>query len=179
VAKQQEIAGFEAPKNADIDNAIDQWIESKDEQKYATERTKLRHAALLLHMQNAGIDAYPFVDPKTGKKKQIVIAREPKAKATKAPRWNRHDDDADIGDEIEVVDDQSAEPAVDNVVEMRRVKRSSVEKEIDPFAATRGALDEAATDPGAELDAIGGSYAAKLDEVFPDKPEKRKGRKSK
>jgi hypothetical protein len=166
MSRQTEIPGTEAPKNPDIEQAIDWWLESKDEQKYATEKTKLRHSALLVHMQNAGIDVYPFLDPKTGKKKQIVIARDPKAKATKAPRWNRRDKDAedDVGDEVVVADADDATPAVDNKVEMRRVKRSSVEKEIDPFAATRRAMDDDSA--AAELDAIGGTYAEKLNAAF-------------
>jgi hypothetical protein len=127
------------PKNNDIESAIDLWLESKDEQKYATERTKLRHQTLLLHMGVAGIDVYPFTCPKSGKKKQIVVARDPKAKTLKAPRWNRRDEDAedDVGDEVVVEDD----PAVDNVVEMRRVKRSAEHDGMaDPFASTRQAL---------------------------------------
>ena len=102
-------------------------------------------------MSNVGCEAYPFVEPATGKKKLVVIARDTKAKTTKQPKWNRRDEDAedDVGDEVtaKVEDD----PAVDNVVEMRRIKRASVEKEIDPFAATRQAMTD---------NAIEGSYVS-------------------
>jgi hypothetical protein len=187
VGKQTEIPGTEVPKNPDIETAIDQWLDAKDEQKYATEKTKLRHAALLIHMQNAGVEVYPFVDPKTGKKKQIIIARDPKAKTTKQPRWNRRDKDAedDVGDEVEVTDLNDDTPAVDNVIEMRRVPRASVEKEIDPFASTRAALDASE-----ELDAVGGTTvdprAAILDSWGNSEPEqvvevapKKKGKRGK
>jgi hypothetical protein len=166
MSRQTEIPGTEVPKNPDIERSIDQWLESKDEQKYATEKTKLRHSTLLLHMQTAGIDVYPFLDPKTGKKKQIVIARDPKAKTLKQPRWNRRDKDAedDVGEEVEVTDVSEETPAVDNKVEKRRVSRASVEQEIDPFASTRRALDDDSA--AAELDAIGGSYAEKMAVAF-------------
>lgn len=182
MTRQTEIPGTEVPKNPDIEQAIDWWIEAKDEQKYATEKTKLRHAALLVHMQNAGLEVYPFIDPKTGKKKQIVIARDPKAKATKQPRWNRRDKDAedDVGDEVEVTDLNDDTPAVDNVVEMRRVKRSSVEKEIDPFAATRNALEET-EDPRAKiLDSWGNNdETAPQAEAVEPAPTKKKGKRGK
>jgi hypothetical protein len=148
---QTEIPGTEQPKNPDIEAAIDAWLEAKDEQRYATERTKLRHAGLLTVMANVGCEAYPFVDAKTGKKKQIVIARDPKAKATKAPRWNRRDQDAedDIGDEVQVTDVNDDTPPVDNVVEMRRVKRNAEhDAVVDPFAATRAAMDDETQDEG-------------------------------
>lgn len=154
MGKQQEIPGYEAPKNADIEQAIDLWLDAKEEAKRAAETTKLRHATLLLHMQQAGLDVYPFVDPKNGKKRQVVIARDPKAKTLKQPRWNRRDDDADIGAEVEVRDAADMtplnsdsppaddEPATDNVVEMRRVKRTAAhDAVIDPFASTRAAMD--------------------------------------
>jgi hypothetical protein len=170
MSRQTEIPGTEQPKNPDIENAIDAWLEAKDEQKYATERTKLRHAGLLVVMQNVGVEAYPFVDPKTGKKKQIVIARDPKAKATKAPRWSRRDDDEedDIGEEVTVTDLNDDQPAVDNVVELRTVRRESVEDEIDPFAATRRAMDD-------DTETVEGSYVPPAEEA----PKKRKGRRAK
>ena len=193
MGKQMEIAGCEAPKNVDIENAIDQWLEAKDEQKYATEKTRLRHSALLIHMQNAGIDAYPYTDAKTGRKKQVVIARDPKAKTLKAPRPNRRDDDADIGDEVEVRDAEltplnsdsppTDEPAVDNVVEMRRVKRTAAhDAVVDPFASTRGAMDAAATwsplDSAAPADAFSdGAIDSDAPEETQVATKKRKGRR--
>jgi hypothetical protein len=144
MSRQTEIPGTEVPKNPDIELAIDAWLEAKGEQKYATDKTKIKHSALLIQMANAGIESYPFINPTDGKKKLLVVARDPKAKTTKAPRWNRREADRDDGDdvgeavELEVKDDD----AVDNKVEMRRVKRASVEKEIDPFASTRAAMDD-------------------------------------
>jgi hypothetical protein len=154
MSRQTEIPGTEVPKNPDIEKAIDAWLEAKDEQRYATDKTKLRHAGLLTVMANVGIESYPYVDAKTGKKKLLNVVRDPKAKAVKAPRWNRRDQDAedDVGDEVEITDLNDDTPAVDNVVEMRRVKRESVENEIDPFNATRKAIAASA-----ELDAVGGT----------------------
>jgi hypothetical protein len=143
MSRQTEIPGTEQVKNPDIEQAIDLWLEAKSEQRYASEKTKLRHASLLLQMANVGCEAYPFVEPDTGKKKLLVIARDPKAKATKQPKWNRRDGDAqdDVGEEVtvQVTDD----PPVDNVVEMRRVKRTAAHDAlVDPFASTRAAMDE-------------------------------------
>lgn len=172
MSRQTELPGTETPKNPDIEAAIDAWLEAKDEQKYATEKTKLRHAGLLTVMANVGIEAYPFVDPKTGKKKQIVIARDPKAKTTNQPRWNRRDQDAedDVGDEVQVTDLNDDTPAVDNVVEMRRVRRKAEHDDIvDPFASTRAALETSTGTP------IKITVTASQDEAV-DAP-KKKGRK--
>lgn len=142
MTRQTEIPGTEAPHHDEVEDAIDAWIDAKEEQRYAAEKTKLRHASLLVLMGNLGLEAYPYVDRTTGKKKQLVIAREPKAKAINAPKWNRRDmDDTEAEDlvgEAVVIDDPEA---VDNKIERRKVKRSSVEAELDPFSATRGALE--------------------------------------
>jgi len=143
--KQLEIAGTETPKNPDIEQAIDLWLEAKVEQRRAADTAKLRHATLLLHMQNAGCDTYPFVDPTTGKKRQVAIARDPKAKNLKAPRWDRRDRDVEEPPEVKVEDLES-----DGKVESRRVKRSTVknaDQVVDPFASTRSAMADADVTP--------------------------------
>jgi hypothetical protein len=138
--KQQYLSDDMAPPhNLDIERALDSWQEAKDEQRQAAERTKLRHAALLLQMQNVGCEAYPYTDPKTGKKRQVIIAKEPKAKVTKPTQHRRQEDDVEIGEEVDASPD-----APDDKVEKRRVKREKVAAEIDPFASTRAAMDEAA-----------------------------------
>jgi hypothetical protein len=144
MTRQTEIPGTETPKNPDIEHALDMWLEAKDEQRRAADAVKLRHATLLLHLQNVGCDAYPYVDPKTGKKKQVVVARDPRAKVVKAPKWNRKD--VDVGDEV-TPEEKAVEKAAKKAkaeaerVETRRVKRKDVEGEIDPFASTRSRMN--------------------------------------
>ena len=143
MSKQSEIPGFESVKNPDIERAIDAWLEAKVEQKRAAETTKLRHSALLIQMGNAGIEAYQFIEPGSGRKKLLVVARDPKAKTTKAPRFNRRDQDVEdeTGDEL-VVEDILTD---DGKVESRRVRRTAEhDKAADPFGSTRKSLiDEA------------------------------------
>lgn len=154
MTRQLEIAGTEVTKNADVEASLDAWLEAKDQQRTSADTTKLRHATLLLHLATAGLEAYPYVDPKTGKKKQVVVARDPKAKTTAAPRNNRRNEDADVGDEVTVAERAEAKlrrkaETEANRVEVRRVSRASVEDEInpDPFAATRAAIDAAYAAP--------------------------------
>lgn len=183
--RQQEIAGTERPEqDPDIENALYAWFDAKEEQKRTGETTKIRHASLLVLVEASGREHYPYLDPKTGKKMRVRIQKTPKV-ATERDVWRRKDADAEIGDEV--TPPNSDDPPIDNVVEMRRVKRSTVEKEIDPFASTRAALDDDSA--AAELDAIGGTYAEKMAAAFggseetpaePEaKPVKKKRGKSK
>lgn len=146
--RQQEIAGTERPEqNEDIENALYAWFDAKEQQKLTAEATKMKHASLLLQVESAGLEFYPYLDPKTGKKMRIRVVKTPKV-ATERDVYRKRDKDADVGDEVTAPD----APPIDNVVEMRRVKRSSVISEIDPFAATRGALDEAKAGPHDHVD---------------------------
>lgn len=137
MTKQLEIAGTERPdKNPDIERALDAWLEAKDEQKGSGERVKLRHSSLLIQMADAGIERYPYIDSSSGKRKEVVIARDPKAKTITAVRFRRDEPD-DPGEEVTPPQDKNADK-----VEHRKVSRASVEKEIDPFGSTRTALED-------------------------------------
>lgn len=145
--KQTEIPGTERPdKNPDIEAALDAWFDAQDAQRQASHDSKAKHAALLLQIEAAGLESYPFLDRK-GKKKRVFIQKTPKAKVAR-DLYRLRDSDAEVGEEVElrVVDEDTGEleptPATDDKVEMRRVSRKSVEKELDPFAATRGAMDD-------------------------------------
>lgn len=132
--RQLDIPGTEPDyKNDDIERALDAWLDAKDEQKGAGEATKLRHSALLIQMADAGAEQYPYIERSTGKKKWVVIARDPKAKTISAPRGRSEPED--VGDEVET-------PKEDDRVEHRKVSRASVEDEIDPFAKTRAKIEE-------------------------------------
>lgn len=150
---QAEIPGTEVPKNPDIERALDAWLAACDGAKRAAETKKLAHAVLVLQMQQAGLERYPYLDPSSGKKKQVVIARDPKARSTSAPggRRARKANDSDLSDaeraerKTELLRKKSDSES--NSVESRRVRREDVaelrEEHVDPFAATRAAMEGA------------------------------------
>lgn len=150
--KRQEqtfIPGTEPVRNPDIEQALDAWMAAKAEQKDAAETTRLRHTSLLLRLAEAGIERYPYIDPSSGKKKLVVVARDPKAKTITAPKESKLRRDRGEADEPgeEVTesprDSKSKTSAKESKVEHRKVSRASVEDEIDPFARTRAAMDGA------------------------------------
>jgi hypothetical protein len=134
MSQQTYLPGTEPPHHdPDIEKALDAWFEARHQQKNAAADTKMRHSALLLQLQHAGRESYPYVDPSSGKKRTVTVSREPKVKTAAAPRWQRREKDAEIGEEVE--------PKEDRKVEKRRVSRASVEKEIDPFAGVRARME--------------------------------------
>lgn len=140
--RQQEIEGTErAGQDPDIEDALYAWFDAKDEQKRTSEATKVKHASLLLLVKVSGRQYYPYLDPKTGKKRRVRVQETPKI-VTERDIYRRKDEDAVIeGEEVTPQNDDN--PPVDNVVEMRRVKRKAEhEAVIDPFAATRAAMDD-------------------------------------
>lgn len=155
MTRQLEIAGAETPgKDPDIERALDNWFEAKDEQRRAGDKAKLRHAELMLHMTTKSRPTYPYVDPRTGKKRQARVKADPKVVTEAAAKPDRRDRDADIGEEVpsqETAEDvvaklvaasEKREKAKADRVESRRVSRESVADEIDPFARTRAMLDD-------------------------------------
>lgn len=151
--RQQEIAGTE-PKgqDPDIEDALYAWFEAKDEQKRAGEATRVKHASLLQLVKESGRQFYPYLDPKTGKKRRIRIQETPKVVTERDV--SRKAADVEVGDEAnaeERAEQKRAKKAEEdaNAVESRRVSRKSVEKEIgssDPFAATRAAMETTETE---------------------------------
>lgn len=138
--QQTEIPGTEQVRNPEIEQALDAWLDAKESQKDASQTTKLRHHSLLLRLAESGIDRYPYIDARTGKKKHVVIARDPKAKTVAAPKESKLRRDRgevdEPGEEVTAPVDKNADK-----VEHRKVSRASVEKEIDPFASTRAAMN--------------------------------------
>jgi hypothetical protein len=143
------------PHNKDVERCLDEWNEAKDEQHRAGEAVKVKHAALILQLQTLGIDAYPYTDPASGKKKLLIVAREPKAKITKPHKRGKKIADAQIGDELSAPEKTLAKAEKKakveaSRVESRRVKRTAEhDAAADPFAGTRagkarkGLLEEA------------------------------------
>lgn len=147
MSKQPYLADdYAPPHDKDVERGIDEWLEAKEAQRSAADATKLKHATLLVLLQNAGIEAYPYTDPKTGKKKLLVVAREPKAKVTKPHKRSRKESDVEIGEEVTPAEkklakaEKKARDEADRV-ESRRVPRTAAHDTVaDPFAATREKL---------------------------------------
>ena len=120
---------------AELDDAIEAWLEAKLAQHDAAELTKTKHALLVEQLFSSGREKYPYTDIATGKKKFVFADKTPRIRSITAGSLNgkRVKADKESTDE-EAEDKQSSE------VETRRVPRASVESEIDPFGATRGLL---------------------------------------
>ncbi len=138
--QQTEIPGTEPVRNTEIEQALDAWLAAKDDQKDTAHTTKVRHHSLLIRLGEAGIDRYPYIDPANGKKKMLVVARDPKAKTITAPKESKLRRDRgevdEPGEEVTAPTNKDADK-----VEHRKVSRASVDTEIDPFASTRAAME--------------------------------------
>lgn len=82
--QQTEIPGTEQVDNPEVREALNAWISAKADQKDAAETTKLRHTVLLGRMAEAKLDRFTYVDHE-GKRRVLVVDREPKAKTKAAP----------------------------------------------------------------------------------------------
>jgi hypothetical protein len=87
--------GTEPPHSNVIDGGIRRWREAIAEQKLAAETTKIRHAKLVELMAEAGLERYPYVDAESGKRKILVVQKEPKAKQKAAPGAKKQRRDAE------------------------------------------------------------------------------------
>lgn len=134
--EQLFIDGTEPPpdpaRDPDVDDAVFAWLDAKAAQRKAADTTKIKHASLLAMLGDKEIERYPYLDQFTGKKRFVVVKREPKAATTNAPKPPKP--------KRERKERKKPDPA--EQVEHRKVSRASVEAEIDPFAATRRSMDE-------------------------------------
>ena len=138
-SEQQYFDGMRPADEPDVEavkQAIYLWLDGKVSQRRAGEEVKQLHAQMLAALTEAGIEWHPYLDPFTQKKRRVWIAKEPKAKTSGVPRPAS---EGRRGSDRRAID-VDLEPKADDKVESRRVPRKSVEKEIDPFAATRGKM---------------------------------------
>jgi DNA adenine methylase len=130
---QLEIRGTEDKENPEIKEKINAWLDAKDAQADAGQKTKKRHAEVILAIQSAGLDRYPFIDPKTGKRKYAMVANEFKVSTGPAPaekKGRRTNSDARLSG----ADD--AHEATDT----ERLERQAKREPADPFASTRSSM---------------------------------------
>lgn len=130
--EQLSIAGTEPPENPKVRDALRAWLDARDEQHAAAEKAKAKRDAMLMHMVEAGVERYPYVDSKSGKRRFVVADKTPKAKTIAAAgspseKKRSRERDVQIGDEV---------------VESRRVSRTKEHEQLaDPFAATRKQME--------------------------------------
>lgn len=146
MAKQTELPGVEdTTKDPDIERALDTWLQDQERARQVAKDVALSHSVLLMHITAKGRETYPYIDPKTGKRKQLRPKATVKVVSEKLQRKPRDDDDQEHTRRNGKPADASDE---DTRVESRRVSRASVEAEIDPFGATRGAMADNAVELG-------------------------------
>jgi hypothetical protein len=146
MATQTEIPGTEDKTRVPaVEEAIGLWLDAKVQQRRASDESKNKHATMIALFAEHKLDSHMYTDPKSGKQRRLWLAAEKKAKssAVAAPRVSgrrgrrggpRRDVDAEIAGEDKA-------PKEDTTVEMRRVPRKSVEKEIDGFGSVRERME--------------------------------------
>jgi len=126
--EQLYIAGTEPPgRIPEIDEAIAEWLESKEVKKAAGDAEAGRHETVLERMAEAGRDRYTFLDP-TGRRRVLVAKSTRKATVEKAPAPQIARRDAEFDRDTR----EAAEPAP-------RKQRPPAASD-DPFAGTRAAM---------------------------------------
>ena len=149
--RQTYIPGTEPARDPgridEVETALDAWLAARDKHRDCADAVAIRHESLLSTMAEHGLSRYPYLDPHTGKKRLLVVARDPKAKTTNAPPEKRREREDDRpGREPERAEPEERAERVTH----RKVSRASVDAEIataaariDPFGATRGLMDAA------------------------------------
>lgn len=123
---------------------IHAWLDAKDEQAAAAERTKAASDAAMAALAEHGLEQHPYVDGKTGKRRWFVADTTPKPKTISFPRRRKQEDDVEIGEEVEATErpKKKAKTKPEDVVEKRRVSRTKEHDVMaDPFAATRAGME--------------------------------------
>lgn len=148
MSKQTELPGVEdTSKDPDIERDLDAYLDALDAAKQAAADRKLKHTVLIARLLGADRHVYPYVD-RAGKKKRIRVDVSSKIKTERdvSSGRKRKQDDVDLspGEKAEAAAEKERKKAEAeaNRVESRRVRREDVEAEIDPFAATRAAMEK-------------------------------------
>ena len=153
MSKQTELPGIEdTSKDPDIERDLDAYLEAVDAAKRAADDKKLKHTVLIARLLGADRHVYPYLCPRTGKKKRIRVDVGSKIKTERDASSGRKRKQKDValspGEKAErdAEREQKKAEAEVNRVEARRVKRENVEElreeNVDPFAATRRAMEE-------------------------------------
>ncbi len=136
--EQLYLDGTAPPRNEQVDEALYAWLDAQERQRGTADATKVKHAVLLARMAEAKVERYPYLDPSSGKKRTVVVARDPKAKTLAAPKERKPDREPK---------ERKPKP---ETVESRKVPRAQALRDIaehqpppdaDPFDATRQAMD--------------------------------------
>jgi hypothetical protein len=130
----------EPPRIPEVDEALDDYLESDVQLARARDEKKNLHETLLARMDEHGLIAVPYVERTTNKRKLFTREAKLVTKIKNAPKPPKRREHVDRDDKPEK---PTAKAKATEKVESRRVSRKSVEREIDtdPFAATRSKLE--------------------------------------
>lgn len=127
-------------RNPELDKLVDAVLEAEDAQRAATATKKLRYEVYLAELAIRGLDRYPYVDARTGKKRYLGRKTTTTVAKTNAPRMPKPKDEAKAEKRAE-----KKQREKDEAVESRRVPRATVADEIgetDGFAGLRQRMAE-------------------------------------
>jgi hypothetical protein len=131
--EQLYFEGTEPPpdpaRDSEADERVYAWLDAKAAQKKALDVTKIKHASMLERLGELKVERYPYTDQFSGKKRFVVVKRDPKAVMTSVPRAPKP--------RFAKTPRKSTKVDPAEQVEHRKVSRASVQAEIDPFGATR------------------------------------------
>ena len=125
-----------------IDDDLDYWLSRQSNQRAAGAETKAAHSTLVKRASDHKLTRWPYIDPNTGKKKHLVIKREPKATTMNAPR--RAPRPETPGAEVEPKSKAEKKADADaNKVEHRKVKSKDAKAELRAIKDAVSAKDNA------------------------------------
>src|SRR6185312_9081430 len=81
-------------RNPELEKLVDGVLEAEDAHAAAGRTKKLRHEVFLAELAIRGIDRYPYVDPRTGKKRYLGRKTTTTVAKTNAPKPPKRKDEA-------------------------------------------------------------------------------------
>lgn len=136
---------------------VHEWLDAQEEQRRAALHTKTIHALMIAELVLADVKRYPYLDRKTGAKRYVTVAAEPKARTMKAPTNKQQGKHAAKKERAAEKAKEKRQADAANEVEHRKVTRTpehdeivkprapAVVEDVDPFAKIRGAMEGVAT----------------------------------
>lgn len=129
----------EPPRILEVDEALDAYLESDVQLSRMKIEKNTAHEVLLARMEEHGLITVPYVERASGRRKLFVREAKLVTKIKNAPKPPKR---KEAGGRDDKPEKQSRADKRATEVESRRVSRKSVEREVDPFAATRSNLPE-------------------------------------
>jgi hypothetical protein len=154
---QSTIPGTESDEDKiqtpELTARVHAWLDAQEAQRRASLETKTIHALMIAELTLANVKRYPYLDRKTGHKRYVTVAAEPKAKTIKAPTAKQEGRKARAAERAAEKAKEKREADKAESVEHRKVSRTpehdaitkpkplAIVEDVDPFAATRAAME--------------------------------------